>query len=496
MAMQQRPEPEITQKDPRAYYLWLTASGMDPVSAATQVQQRFGAPPSQKDQQKQQENAALGQALGGVAGTAAGVYIYNNAGDLINKFTGAKAPADVAAQLNQSGTLNISRPVPSPTTTVDGSGATVDLGGASSSAPQVISTDGATSTIQTPTGPQQVPTESLNDPGFWSSVNWAQVAQGAIAIAQLYNAYKSYQKGDKVGAGISATSGAVGGAAALGSQTAASAVPIVGAAAEGYRVYKELENISNMPAGSKRDRQAHMLGAQLAQYMGPVGHAIGAVARFSGSSKKMPQLQRDAIRGVLKENGILDDKFQGTLADGSTYDFGKDGSTLKWKNLDKIAEAQPDAWNAAVPAADALAASYGFVGQKASDIAAWYAKGAVSNAGNDRNTALANMQHFAKQQGITQEAVKNKLDEALKDNRINQDKYNYYMSGAQQLLGNAGPSASNQPVVKRAAKGQVARQSAGLYRDDKGKLVAAGSMRKALERSYGKTKDNKKDKEL
>jgi hypothetical protein len=455
----------------------------------------FGAPKTPEQQQKEaaaaQQRAGFAQVGGAIAGTVASAYILNNAGEWINKFTGAKAPAEVAQQLNQSGTLSISRSVPPPTTTVDGSGAVVDIGGGSATTPQL---SGETTTINTPAGPQKVPVEAANDPGFLQSVNWAQVAQGAVAVAQLYNSYKSFKKGDKVGAGISATSGIVGGAAALGSQTAASAVPVVGAAAEGYRVYKELENISNMPAGSKRDRQAHMLGAQLAGYMGPVGHAIGAVARFSGSGKKMPQLQRDAIRGVLKEKGILDDKFQGTLADGSTYDFGKDGSTLKWKNLDKVAEAQPKAWNAAVPAADALAVSYGFVGQKASDIAAWYAKGAVSNAGDDANVARANMQHFAKQQGITMDLFKSKLDEALKDNRINQNKYDYYMSGAQQLFGNANQSTNNQPIVKRAEKGQVARQSAGLYRDDKGKLVAANSMRRALEKSYSKTKETKEKK--
>jgi hypothetical protein len=99
------------------------------------------------------------------------------------------------------------------------------------------------------------------------------------------------------------------------------------------------------------------------------------------------------------------------------------------------------------------------------------------------------MQHFAKQQSISMDLVKSKLDEALKDERINQDKYNYYMSGAQQLLGGAG--AATAPVVQRAEKGKVVRQSPGMYRDDKGKLVAGNSMKTALANAYNKTKEKK-----
>lgn len=90
MAMQQRPEPEITQKDPKAYYLWLTASGMDPVSAATQVQQRFGAPPSPDDIAKQQENAQLAQAAGSVAGSIGSAYL---ASQLMSSGAGATSGA-------------------------------------------------------------------------------------------------------------------------------------------------------------------------------------------------------------------------------------------------------------------------------------------------------------------------------------------------------------------------------------------------------------------
>lgn len=184
--------------------------------------------------------------------------------------------------------------------------------------------------------------------------------------------------------------------------------------------------------------------------------AIGAAAGFAGSkafgSKKgKAQFMRDSIRGVLKEGGILDEKYQGTLADGSKFDFGKDGKALKWKEIDKLAAANPNSWNAAVPLTDALAAAYGFVGQKASDISAWYARGAISNANNDANTAIANAQHFAQQQGITFDQVKQKLDEAIRDNRINQSQYDYYLGGARQLTANVKPPQQGGPATRPPA---------------------------------------------
>jgi hypothetical protein len=174
-----------------------------------------------------------------------------------------------------------------------------------------------------------------------------------------------------------------------------------------------------------------------------IGATAGAVGSWTGSHKGKAQFMRDNIRGVLQQNNILDQNYQGTLADGSKYDFGKDGKTLKWKEIDKISAANPKSWNSTIPLTDALAAAYGFVGQKASDISAWYGKAAVSNAGDDPTKAIKNAQHFAQQQGITYDQIKAKLDEAKADNRINQNQYDYYMGGARQLT--AGVKAPSAP---------------------------------------------------
>lgn len=515
--------PAFARSSPSAYYAWLTSNGFPHRVAYDQTTTIFGPPKTQEQQQKEaaskQQQAGFAQVGGMIGGVVAGRYIMNNAGKWIDQITGAETPAQVVQQAATA------QPVGAAATATPATQASWNAGAdAASATPQVISTEGGMSTVQTPTGPQQVPTESLNDPGFWSNVNWPQVAQGGLSLYQMYGAYQAYKSGDKTGAAIrgaaaagnlAASTGAVATGTAAGT-TGAYVIPGLNILAGAYSGYQTAEAMGDMAAGAKRTQTGVIggtasgasVGAGVGTLITPgvgtaigagVGAVVGAIAgaagAYFGSSKKKPQMQRDAIRGVLQKNGILDENFQGTLADGTKVDMGKDGSYLKWSNIDKVAEAQPKAWGAAVPGADAIAAAYGFVGQKASDIAAWYARGAVSNAGDDPNIARANIQHFAKQQGLTPQMIQGKLDEALKDNRINQTKYNYYMDGVNQLFGGqtsgAAAPGSVQPV-KRPEKGQVARQSSGLYRDDKGQLVAANSMRQALERAYNKPTDNKK----
>lgn len=77
--MQPGPEPELTQKDPRAYFLYLRAQGMSPMQATQAVEQRFGPPKSQDEINR--ENASRGQAnaLAGTAGTVGGILLTQEA---------------------------------------------------------------------------------------------------------------------------------------------------------------------------------------------------------------------------------------------------------------------------------------------------------------------------------------------------------------------------------------------------------------------------------
>lgn len=510
--------PAFARSRPDAYYAWLTSNGFPHRVAYDQTTAIFGAPKSPDEQKREAASAAQRAQFGQAAGVVGGALLTNEA---LRNFPNVREAigATQTPAMAESGTIGLTRPVPPPTTTVDGSGAVVDIGGASAATPPVISTDGPVSTIQTPTGPQQVPTESLNDPGFWSNVNWGDVMQGGLSLYQMYGAYQAYKSGDTTGATIQGLAGAGNLAAATGAvatgQTAgtmgAKVIPGLNIIAGAYTGYQTAEAMGDMAPGAKRTRTGVIGGASSGAAIGAgidilsggttlglgtaIGTAVGAIAgavgSLTGSSKDKGQMQRDAIRGALQKRGILDENFQGTLADGSVTDFGQDGSKLNTKAMNKLRSENPNAFEQAQQLGDAMAASYGFMGDKARSLARLYVRGALSNAQDDPNTAIANMQHFAKQQGITPDILQNSLNEALQDKRISQGEYDRLLSAGQQLIG-VSPQMQQAAPIPRPEKGQVARQSAGLYRDDKGNLVRAKSMRQALNKAYDKSKEKEK----
>jgi hypothetical protein len=501
---QQQQDPQITYQDPLAYIAWLRTRGLNPLQIQEAVYTRFGPGKTpeqrQREAESQQSNSQLSQVGGAVGGTVV-------AGEALRGFPNVR---DLFKQptYDPSGSIGITRQVP---------GQTLDLDAlASGGTPNVVSIQGDTATVKLPNGKvDKLPTEALNDSTFMKSVNWDVVGTGALSALAAYQAYQSYKAGDKVGAGISgATAASLGASAAgqagvqfAGQQTLAGAAPYLGMVAGGYQGYKTAEMLGNSAAGSQRTQQGALSGAASGALMGSsidaatggatlglgtliggiVGGTAGAIGSWTGSSKGKAQFMRDNIRGVLKEGNILNDKYQGTLADGTLYDFGKDGSTLKWKEIDKVAAANPNAWNSTVPLTDALSAGYGFVGQKASDISAWYAKGAVSNAGDDANVAKANARHFAAQQGITYDSIKSKLDEAIKDSRISQTQYDYYLGGARDLTSGSTQAQGVRPPTP--AKGQTVRVSPGMYMNDKGVITPATSKRAALDKYYTSSKE-------
>lgn len=472
---------QAQQMTPQQYYLDLVQRGrMSPAQAMEEVRRRYGNPKSkeelERDAGKQQERSELAQAGGMIGGIIAGRYIMNNAGKWWDKLLGKEVTEEVvktAAEQAGSATGAAAAQAGSGLPNVD---ANFDW-----KTPD-FKLSGETKVVNTSSGPKEIPVEMPEDPGFLDSVDWGKVGQGAAGALQLYSAYRAFQSGDKLGAGISGASGAANIAAATGAMntaagsTGAMVVPGLNALAGGYGAYQTAQATGSMAKGKQRDLAASIgglgagaglggaaAGAMYGAAAGPMGMLIGAgvglLAGYAGSkfgsSKGKAQMTRDAIRGTMKEQGILDDKWQGTLADGTKYDFGKDGSTLKWKNIDKIAEANPQAWSPTVGLSNAMATAYGFVGQKASDIAAWYAKAAVSNAGDDPEKAKQNMRHFAQQQGITFDMIKGNLDSALADNRISQGQYDSYLSGARDLTSystdkNKKPASQPAPVAPTA----------------------------------------------
>lgn len=301
--------------------------------------------------------------------------------------------------------------------------------------------------------------------------------------------------GTALAGGTAAGGTAAGGTAAAGGGLAgfgAVALPVAAAAAVASTIWED--GLKDIVRGrGKRDDWTNMAvdaltGTGLNMGLRLLG--MPSVGRRLGSGKGKAQLERDQVRKALGGAGVLDKQGIGTLADNSTYDFGKDGSTMKWKEIDKIAAANPTSWGTTVNMADALVASYS--PKVNSNLSAWYAKAAVSNAGDDPAKAKANLQHFAKQQGISLDLIKQNLDKGLAGNQMSRGQYDAYLNGANTLFANmpgtSGAPEENSMALVRPEKGKVQRVSPGMYRDDTGKLRGSATMRGALEKAYGKTK--------
>lgn len=360
---------------------------------------------------------------------------------------------------------------------------------------------------------KMIPTEAANDPGFLSNANWGAIAQGTIGVVQLYGAYKSYKAGDKPGAALGGASGAANIASAAGADLGSSLVPGLNIATGLYTGYKVAQGTASAPAGNQRNKQSALGGAAAGASIGAgvgsifpgigtaigagVGAAIGATVAVTGSwfgsSKGAAQVQRDGVRKFLYNANVWDKKGQGTLADGSVYDFGKDGKSLKWSEIDKLEAANPALWSTAVEASRLLTANYGLMNKKGDDINAWYAKAAISNAKDDPETVKANVRHLLGQQGFTIDTVKQKIEEASADNKLSKPEYDRYMSAVNLVYSGASgaPGAPGAPAAApvrevRPDKGTVRRLSPGMYRTDTGGIQTAPTMRQALEKAYRK----------
>ena len=522
MNMQNIPQPPpMAQNNPEGHFYWYISQGFPYQMAYDLTAQKFGAPKSKEEQARERAKAEQNYQFGQLAGSLGGLVVGREA---LQGFPHVKdwlgygaTPTDVG-----SGSIGITRPVPPATTSVDGSGAgTIDLGGGTGGAtvatPKVLEVKGSVATVDTPAGTQQVPAEALQDEGFWNSVDWGSYAKGAIGLAQLYSAYKQYKEGDKMGAGLTAAQGGVNIASAAGYESAAKYAPWLAAAASLYGSGKAIFSGELSPddqayesamAAPRAAAAYFSLGASALLegfardqwggtmrkldnwnknwWSGPIGLST-AMFKQIGSKKSGAQFLRDQVRKKMIEQGAIDDNWQGTLADGSTFDFGLDGKQLKWKELDKIAAAQPEAWNAAVGLLDPMISAYGLKGQKRADVVGWLARAAVSNAGDDSQIAIDNVKHFAQAQGLNFDTYQTLMNSFKNDGKITDEQYAQNMAGAERLFDVSLPDA-DPATIQKPAKGEVARVSAGMYMNDKGQIKKAKDVSTALRKHYNLSK--------
>lgn len=304
-------------------------------------------------------------------------------------------------------------------------------------------------------------------------------AQVGIGAYQGYQGYQNWQRGDRVGGGLQMAQGAnniYGGAAtATGSAAGASTSSDIGlgiaAGLAAYNQYK-LWNNKNLTSKQKATRAQQQAGLAVADVytFGAASLLEGAarrnnfiskylskldaldasmnpttllLARF-GSSKGSEQMFRDKIRKELIKNNIIDANYQGTLADGTKFDFGKDG-----KGLAKIDYKDPTTTQV-IPFANLIAVGEGFTGKGTAPVARWYTGAALSNANGDYERARQNFQHFANQRGMTQENLLERLKAMKESKAISDSEYAAYTNQANELFRQGGTPpvvVAHQPVA-------------------------------------------------
>jgi hypothetical protein len=196
--------------------------------------------------------------------------------------------------------------------------------------------------------------------------------------------------------------------------------------------------------------------------------SIGAMMK---SGKSEPQKIRDSFRGDLKESGVVDNKYNVTLADGSKFNVGLDGKT-KYQNVGENIDGKTsrNAWD--VDFSNPLAK---FASDKIDPM--------IRNIYGADN---AKAKYFPGQfTGIlVNAAASNAKSEADVIANIET------MLGKSKFAQQAGVGVQPPPPAK-APKGQVVRVSPGMYVNDKGQVKPAKSVGEALKRNYNKTKEKK-----
>lgn len=233
---------------------------------------------------------------------------------------------------------------------------------------------------------------------------------------------------------------------------------IIGPAVGAYGAYNLFSNNDDLQQGGSA-LQGAASGAALGSPFGPPGMAIGAIiggisgflhAKF-GSSKGKEQLERDAVRSHLQENGILDDNYMLTLADGTRFDLGKDGNALldnvganidgkrqrHYYDVDFSDPANAQRVAALNPLAYIIA---GGNDKRASDLVGMFTNAIASSKDKDSNIASLYSQF-----GMDHGTAYNTIDQMVKENKLDAGKADAFKNGIDELFGVGAYAGGNKP---------------------------------------------------
>lgn len=525
--MQGRPEPEITKTDPQAYFLWLRGSGLDPMAAAQQVQQRFGPGKTpeerQRDAARQQESAGLAQA-GGLVG---GALITNEALGGFKNIRGAFG-TDSAQSTPSGQNVQPVQPVAPQTPPVDASAANANVNiPPASEVGSVLMPDGTPGTLMSDGAKVGQNGKIINPDGSSGGSITGQALAGlqvAGGVAQAYNGYRQYQQGEKLGGAANIVGGAYGtaaGAQALaGGGTAGSLAPyapVVGTGVAAAQIGQQM--ISDK--GASEDRAAKSQAEALKASMLYIpGYGWAAYAAFAAA---------DALTGGKATEGLV--KFSGfnnKLTDKIDFGLGKSirskvfhqstkgkqqertGQLLQqsddptWQNYVagmRLQEPKEGKQDKSKPFAGGKYASfdeYKKAGLQADDLTGVYGNLDAFKPDYAETKGLPNWAQlsFDQQKAVTQRLINENMYSSKKGDVVIADKEKARRIYEEMAATNFGvqPGQSTQPpaTVARPQAGQVARVSPGMYMNDQGRVAPATNMRQSLQNNYSTNKGKKK----
>lgn len=249
------------------------------------------------------------------------------------------------------------------------------------------------------------------------------------------------------------------GTAAPTSSTLGAVAPWLAAAVIAYMSYQTYKGRSKIKKQTGTDLTSEEMGetapytsAWFANKLGGFGKTlrdINPVYQIDkmvwGSTKSDEQLYRDRVRHQWKKHGLVDENYQMKLADGSTFDIGKDGgatltnldgSTRRYKDID---------WNnplAAESVADVNPLGYvltsGIGKDRTSSEIVGYLTNAVTANAKDRAQVDANISSLYRNAGFkNRQEVYASLDGLVEAGKINKEAADAYKQSVNKYLPDA-----------------------------------------------------------
>jgi hypothetical protein len=218
----------------------------------------------------------------------------------------------------------------------------------------------------------------------------------------------------------------------------AGALPYAAAVGGGIKVGRDLKKYADGGELSKVSQAALAL---------PTG-GLSLFANRLNRGKNKDQKGRDVIRKSLQEGGVIDDKFNLSLADGSMYDIGQDGST-KGYNVDFSKEGIGDVVGMVQGLASVLTRGGS---EKAKDDLTGY----LTNAATSKGDAKENLKTFVSKAGFDQGLLNDYISAMERVGTVDSDKAAAYRNGVNSLF--AAPPPAKSEKGKLVTKGMTSQK--------------------------------------